>query len=137
MDEALSLFLSVNSVILMITVVIAMFFVKRIVELKWPNLRPKANEMDHKPMYATRMALWWNQIILYALPVLLGVGLAHWILEAMPLPGSKMDLRLFVGGGLGWLSDFLYEIFVKAIQNKTGVQLPNPDASIPPVSPDK
>lgn len=137
MEDVVSQFLSKGTAIIAITVVILVFFTKRIVEMVWPKLRPLANEMDQKPMYTNKAALWWNQIGLYALPVVIGALLGLFINEPF-IFGEDIKTtsgRVFYAGVVGWFADFLYEVVQKVLQQKTGVSLPNPDERTPSVSP--
>lgn len=140
MDALYSTLASKGTVILAIIVVIIGFFFKRIVETIWPQLRAVANEMDHKPMYSCKAALWWNQIVLYALPVVIGglLGLINSPLLFGDLKAARD--RILYAAVVGWFSDFLYEVFQKTVQKSTGVSLPGPaDATVasihPPVNP--
>ncbi len=137
MDGVVSQFLSKGTAIIAIVVVIAGFFIKRIVEMVWPNLRPVANEMSSKPMYKNKASLWWNQIGLYALPVLIGMLFGFLVKEEF-LFGSDIKTtsgRVFYAGCVGWFADFLYEVVQKALLKSTGVSLPNPDDRVPSISP--
>jgi len=138
MDAVISQFLSKGTVILAVVVVMIGFFVKRSVEMVWPQLRPVANEMDHKSMYTCKAALWWNQIGLYALPVVIGSCLGT--INSTFLFGDLTSARdrVLYSAVVGWFSDFLYEVFQKAVLKSTGVSLPNPDeavASVHPIAP--
>lgn len=134
MDDAIAQFLSVGTIAIAIVVVILNFFVKRIVEAIWPKLRAVANEMDHKPMYTSKAALLWNQIGLYALPVVLG---GHIGLINEPFLFSE-DIkttsgRVFFSAIVGWFADLIYELIQKTLLKTTGVKLPNPDSLMPSV----
>lgn len=138
MDDVISQFLSKGTVIIAIIVVIVGFFVKRVVEMLWPKLRPVAKELDSKPMYTNTAALWWNQIGLYALPVVIGSAIGLLISEPF-LFGEEIKTtsgRVFYAAVVGWFADFLYEVAQKALLKSTGVSLPNPDGTIPPVKPE-
>jgi len=138
MDSVVSQFLSKGTAIIAIVVVIVGFFTKRTVEMCWPWLRPVANEMSHKPMYTNKGALWWNQIGLYALPVMVGMAIGFVAKEPF-LYGPDLKTtsgRVFYAATVGWFADFLYEVISKALQKSTGVSLPDADGSIPPLKPD-
>jgi hypothetical protein len=137
MDGVVSQFLSKGTAIIAIVVVICGFFTKRTVEMIWPNLRPIANEMAHKPMYKTKASLWWNQIGLYALPVVLGAMIGVVAKEEF-LYGPDIKTtsgRVFYAACVGWFADFLYEVVQKALLKSTGVSLPNPDDRVASISP--
>ena len=136
MESAVSQFLTVGTAIIAVIVIIVGFFLKRLVEIQWPSLKKSANEMDHKAMYKTKLALYWNEVILYALPVLIGAHIG-WLVKEPYLFGAIASTtgRVFYAAVVGWFSDFIYTAIQKALQKATGVSLPNPDGSIPPVSP--
>lgn len=136
MDDVVSQFLSKGTAAIAIVVVIGNFFIKRTVEIVWPNLKPVAKEMDPESMYRTKAALLWNQIGLYALPVIIGI-LIGLLAKGDFLFGdiqSRED-RVFYAACVGWFADFLYELFQKTLFTKTGVKLPDPDERVPSVSP--
>lgn len=137
MDAVVSQFLSKGTAIIAVLVVISGFFVKRVVEIVWPQLRASANEMDHKPMYTNKAALWWNQIGLYALPVVLGGLIGAFVKEPLLFDPSIQTKsgHVFYAAVVGWFADFLYEVLQKAFYKSTGVQLPNPDEAVPSVKP--
>ena len=134
MDSVVAQFLSTGTAVIAVTVVILQFFIRRSVEITWPSLKPVGKELDHKAMYTGKAALWWNQIGLYALPVMIGscVGL----LSKDPFlfgPDIKTTSgRVFYAAVVGWFADFLYEVVQKSLYKTTGVSLPSPGASYPP-----
>jgi len=101
-------------------VVAATFFVRRIVENVWPGLRHSVRRAP----YRTKMQLWWNSVILYAIPVsfgaLSGLSRSRWLFGGIDTLGG----RLMFGVSIGWLSSFLYKVFSKLVLKWTGVDLP-------------
>jgi hypothetical protein len=97
------------------------------VELKWPSLKPTGQAMDHKPMYAGKAGMWWNEIGLYALPVFIGCTIGRFVNEPF-LFGSIGTIvgRVFYAGVVGWFADFLYTVVQKVLYKSTGVELPSP-----------
>lgn len=134
MDSVISQFLSTGTAIIAVTVVIVQFFVRRTVELIWPSLKPLAKELDHKAMYTGKVALIWNQLGLYALPVVIGACVG--IISKEPfLFGDDIKTasgRVFYAAVVGWFADFLYEVVQKSLYKTTGVALPSPGDSYPP-----
>jgi len=134
MDNVVSQFLSKGTAIIAITVVILQFFIRRTVEIVWPTLKPVGKELDHKSMYTGKAALWWNQIGLYALPVVIGACIG-WMTKEPYLFGDDIKTvsgRVFYAAVVGWFADFLYEVVQKSLYRTTGVALPNPGDSFPP-----
>lgn len=127
MDATVSQFLTKGTAIIAIVVVILNFFVKRIVEMTWPKLRPVGGEMDHKPMYSGKAGMWWNEVGLYALPVLIGSTFGRFVDEPFMFGDiSTIKGRVFYAGVVGWFADFLYTVVQKALYKSTGVELPSP-----------
>jgi hypothetical protein len=137
MDSVVSQLLSKGSAVIAIIVVIGVFFTKRVVEMIWPKLKPVANEMSPKPMYTNKGALWWNQIGLYALPVVIGAAIGLSTKDPFFYgPDIKTSAaRVFYAGCIGWFADFLYEVLQKALLKSTGVSLPTPADRTASVSP--
>ena len=138
MDSIVSQFLSKGTLILAIVIVIINFFIKRLVEIIWPTLKPIARELDQKAMYTGKAALVWNQIGLYLLPVLIGVLLGSLIKDPY-IFGTDIKAasgRIAYAAIVGWFADFMYEVVQKSLYKTTGVALPDPGASIPPVKDD-
>jgi hypothetical protein len=127
MDAAVSQFLTKGTALIAIVVVIVNFFVKRIVEMTWPKLRPTAGELDHKPMYSGKAGMWWNEVGLYALPVFIGCTFGRFVNEPFMFGDiATLKGRVFYAGVVGWFADFLYTVVQKALYKSTGVELPSP-----------
>jgi hypothetical protein len=127
MDAAVSQFLTKGTALIAIMVVIVNFFLKRTIELKWPQLRPTGTAMDHRPMYAGKPAMWWNEVGLYALPVFIGCTIGRFVNEAFLFGDIQTNTgRVFYAGVVGWFADFMYTVIQKFLYKSTGVALPSP-----------
>jgi hypothetical protein len=120
MDQLYEQLISRETLILGFTVFIVTFFIRRIVETAVPSCKGK----DGAP-YKTKFGLWWNSVILYAIPVVLGSALAIWAFTAEVLQG---DFKTIPGAGMwgaivGWCSSFTYKFVRKFIKKKTGVDI--------------
>lgn len=140
MDNAINLLLREGTVALAVAVVIATFFTRRICEMLWPSIRMQAHENDPRKSYATKMAEWWNKVILYAIPPTIG-GL----LGLLPVPfvfppqdfATVADKAIF-GVGVGWFSSFIYKVMRSLLKKTTGVDLPSDSlrpSEAPPATP--
>lgn len=114
MNEAITLFFSIQTAFLMLSVYILAFMLRRIVETAFPSIKKAAPENDPHPTYLTLFSIWWNQVILYAVPVLLGATMAF-------VPGIRHDgvgvgLTVMYGLIVGWFSSFLYKVFWKLLK---------------------
>lgn len=137
MDQAANSLLSMESVYLAVAVVIVTFFVRRIVETAVPSAKKAADENDAKMTYPTAFSRWWNSVILYAIPVVAGAGLAMGAVASgwNILPVKTLGSAAIVGGIVGWFSSFLYKVFRKVLKQRTGVDpIPGPASVTSPDS---
>jgi hypothetical protein len=119
-----------------VAVVVLTFFVRRIVETIWRDLKKQASANSPNITYKSNMAIWWNTVILYAIPVFLG-ALASFIPSDF-LHGDIKDLggKILFQGGVGWFASFLYKILRKLILKETGVDI-QPESLMPgPLGPE-
>lgn len=125
MEEITSQVLRAGTFSVAVAVVVTTFFVRRIVETVKPGLK------NVEP-YASTFAMWWNSVIMYAIPVVLGGATAF--INSDFLHGDIKDFggRLLFQGGVGWFASFLYKILRKVILSKTGV-----DIQPGPIEPEK
>lgn len=136
MDQLIAQFWQLGTLYLCFAVIISTFFVRRIVEFSVPSAKKQGDENDGTLTYKTKFAVWWNGVILYALPVLAGVGFAlGW--QSFFCSGdaaqSLKDAGMF-GAIVGWFSSFLYKVVRKTLKKKTGIDpIPGP---IDPTEPD-
>jgi len=143
MEEAISQFFTGGSrpsnaalagtAVLALSIVIVTFFVRRIVETAVPTAK-KQNDENHPGItYMTTFARWWNSVILYAIPVVVGgaIGWAH-VPYLFSVEGlDTVSSRIFFGGVVGWLSSFFYKVIRMTLKKKTGVDI-NPTPSVMP-----
>jgi hypothetical protein len=146
MDQLFEQLLSRETIYLAFVVVIGTFFVRRIVETAVPSCKDKANGKLGSE-YKTKFGLWWNSVLLYAIPVAIGSLVAILAFGSDYLPD---DLKTRTGAGLwggviGWCSSFIYKVVRKFLLKKTGVDLtPGPadptkkkDSDKPPAKDDE
>ena len=109
--------------VLGVTTYVLTFFVRRVIETTWPSLRKNADANSPKITYLTRASRWWNEVVLYAIPVLLGV-LSGFIKSDFLFStiGDKGG-RFAFGALVGWFCSFLYKCLAKLLKSKTGVDL--------------
>lgn len=125
MDEVVAQVFTYKTVILMIAVVIGTFFVRRIIETAFPQVKQASSEMSDSATYTNHWAAWWNQVFLYLIPVLLGAAMAFMFKDIVSLDTftSKTGLALY-GAIAGWFSATGYKVIRRLVQTKTGVELP-------------
>ncbi len=133
MDSALDQLLNFGTMIFAVSIVIATFFVRRVVETGWPILRKQADENDPAITYSSSAARWYQTVVLYAIPVVVGglIGLMkvpYFFPESVQTPSG----RLFFGGVVGWFSSAVYKVVKRALA-KRGIELPG--GSISPTPP--
>jgi hypothetical protein len=125
MDAIVQQFLSTGTLVLACAVFIATFFVRRVVETAVPSLAKKADENEAGVTYETTFARWWNQVILYAIPVTLGA-----LSGLMNIPfvfGESIETivgRCLYGFVVGWFSSFFYKVGRKVLVKNVGVEDP-------------
>lgn len=140
MDEVVEQLVSYRTLILMVTVLIGTFFIRRIVETAAPKVKQAAPETALAVTYTNPWAVWWNQVILYVIPVALGVVLSLTIKDWMPSVVTNADSAPPISkGGLviygvltGWFASFGYKVVRKALKQKTGIDLPSFSNPPPP-----
>jgi hypothetical protein len=138
MDQAVNQFFTAGTAVLALSVVIFTFFIRRIVETAVPSVKKAADENQPAVTYKTQFARWWNQVILYAIPVVVGagIGLLHVpYLFSVEGIGDSASSRVFFGGVVGWLSSYVYKIIRMTLKKKTGIDI-QPSASIMPGAPE-
>lgn len=128
MDEVVSHILSYKFVLMCVIVWIITFFIRRVVETARPSLKKAADETEHKQTYTNRLAVWWNDVILHAIPVVLGSLLA--IIMKDMAPDTVWYSRAIYGVLPGWLSAFIYKLLRQTLKKRIGLDLPG--GSIPP-----
>lgn len=133
MDSAFDQLLTFGTMILAVSIVIATFFVRRVLETGWPILRKQADENDPALTYSSSVARWYQTVVLYAIPVVVGglIGLTS-VPYFFPETVQTMGGRVFFGGVVGWFSSAVYKV-VKRSLAKRGIELPG--ASIAPTPP--
>jgi Na+/H+ antiporter NhaD/arsenite permease-like protein len=116
MEEITSHILRPGTFTVAVAVVVLTFFIRRVVETIKPDLK-------NKEPYKTQLAKWWNSVILYAIPVVLGACTAF--ISSDFIHGDIKDLggRLLFQGGVGWFASFMYKVLRKIILKKTGVDI--------------
>jgi hypothetical protein len=141
-------------VTLSVMVVILTFFTKKVVELAYPAAKKQKQVGDiarpsegtyldsAKPgkavvsvsTYSNSFARWWNEVILYAIPVVWGAlaalvgGSSEWLFPGFDTVGVKV----MFGCGAGWFSSFFYKIIRKMVLKKTGVDIQPGSIRLPP-----
>jgi len=90
--------------------------IRKVVETAQPHLKKKP--------YVTVFSSWWNQVILYAIPITTGAILACSLKGTSVVP-SEVDSfpgALMYGVVLGSLSSILYKVLKMLIIKKGGVE---------------
>lgn len=123
MDQLFDQLFNRETIYLAFVVVIVTFFVRRIVETAIPSCKDKANGKLGSE-YKTKFGLWWNSVLLYAIPVVLGAAVA-WAAFGTYTPENVKTPSgaLAWGAVIGWCSSFIYKVIRKFLKKKTGVDL--------------
>lgn len=118
--DILDLLTRSGTYVLAVSVFVLTFFTRKVVEMVWPSLKKQADANSLSPSYLTELSRWWNEVILYALPVLFGALSALSTSEFL-FEGIDGGAKLLYGCGVGWFSSFFYKALKKAVANKAGV----------------
>jgi hypothetical protein len=103
-------------------VVIGTFFARRIIETAIPSCKDKGAGLASE--YKTKFGLWWNSVILYAIPVVFGGGIAAAAFGSYtPNNITSRGAAVLWGAVIGWCSSFIYKVARKFLKKKTGVDL--------------
>lgn len=119
MNEALTDFIGWHTLIFGLACWVLTFFTRRIVETAIPHLKKQADANAPDATYRTTFARWWNEVILYALPVAWGAISAS-LMTMYPFPQglTSFSARLFFGIVVGFFSGFIYKILKKIVLKK-------------------
>jgi hypothetical protein len=128
--------------VLAMAVFILTWLIRAIVETAWPTLKKRADANAVAVTYLTAGSRWWNEVVLYIVPVVIG-GAFGLMVSSTFLFGDIQEIstKVTLGGVVGWLASFLYKILRKAIKQKTGVDIlpdsPTADPALvdPPAGP--
>jgi hypothetical protein len=121
MDDALTQLMHTGTVVFGVAVVVITFFIRRLVETSFPSVGKKADENHPDTTYLTTFARYWNQVILYILPPLVGILIG--LFDIPYLHGdegpSTMGGRIFAGIFVGGMSAMVY----KTVKKRWGIDL--------------
>ena len=134
MDEAVEQLLKFGTLVYAVSIVIVTFFIRRTLETKWPDLRKKADENAPAITYSSSVARWYQQVFLYAIPVVVGMSMGLLDVPFFPETITTMSGRICFGAVVGWLSSAVYKVVKKTLA-KRGIDLPSPSLTPSPVPP--
>ena len=119
MENALTNFLGWHTLIFGLMCWILTFLTRKIVETALPHLKKSADANQAGVTYKTTFARWWNEVILYVVPVAWGAGAAA-AATMYPFPQglTSLSARLFFGIVVGFFSGFIYKIVKKVVLKK-------------------
>lgn len=107
--------------------------IRRLVETAYPSLKKKADENSPKATYLTTAARWWNDVVLFNLPVVIGGAIGLFMQSSFFFGDiSERSARTTLGGVIGWFSSFLYNLLRRVIKQKMGLDVSPSD--MPPDS---
>lgn len=133
MDQALSQLLNLGTAVFAVAIVVATFFIRRGIETAWPSLRKKADENAPATTYSTTAARWYQQLGLYTIPVVVGMGLGIVDIPFLFPEGLRtLGGRVFFGAVTGWLSSAVYKVVRRVAAQKVGIELPSVSSFPPP-----
>lgn len=117
-------FLDRTTILFALGIAFAIWVVKLIVEHIWPKLK-KSKVKDTKGIhvvYASKVAEWWNEVILPVTPVILGGVIAGFAEKTFwPAYANTRLGGVFFGMIVGGFASFFYKVARKAFISATGV----------------
>lgn len=120
MDDLLAQVMRPGTLVLGLVVAIAVQLIRRTVETLQPQLRKNpSGSLNNVATYTTRGAVLWNEVILYALPVLVACLLSPIKSEFLFDGAFKFSDKVLFCVLIGWFSDVLYT----AVENAIGAHL--------------
>jgi len=119
MDQAISNFVGWHTLVFALACWILTFLTRRIVETAVPSAKKALDVNKGETPYKTTFARWWNEVLLYVIPVAWG-GTSASIATFYPFPEGieSFSARLFFGVVIGFFSGFLYKVLKKVILKK-------------------
>ena len=134
MDDAFKEYFGVHTIVFAAVCWIGTFLIRRVVETTWPSLKKAASELSAAPTYNSAISSYWNQVILYFIPPVLGLAAAM-LATMYPFPPGIQSLsgRAFFGVTVGFFSGFLFKLVKPVLTRAFGVKDTDlPAGSVPP-----
>lgn len=109
--------------VLALAVFIVTWIVRKTIENIWPSLQKQGDANATQITYLTRMSRWWNEVMLYEIPVLIGgaFGFMHSGFLFGDITG--LSTKMTFGGVVGWLASFMYKVLRKVVKQRLGVDI--------------
>jgi len=119
MEQALTNFLGWHTLIFGLMCWILTFLTRKVVETAIPTAKKVVDANVAGATYKTTFARWWNEVILYVLPVAWGsVTATAATMYPFPQGLDSFSARLFFGIVVGFFSGFIYKILKKIVLKK-------------------
>lgn len=123
-----STFLHIGTALLGVAVVIITSFIRKVIETAVPDIRQKADEDDAGPSYGNKLSRWYNKVIVYYIPVVVGVVLGCFKIPVLFGEIESLGGRIVFAMVVAWFSRDIYKA-VRATLNKGAEQ--TPDSRLP------
>ena len=121
--------------VLGVAIFIVTFFMRRVIEGINPSLKKQADANAKAVTYLTTYARWWNEVVLYALPVMIGM-ISAWMKSDFFFAGlDDRGAKVLFGAVVGWFASFLYKLLRKVIKQKLGLDIVPDPGELPGVFP--
>ncbi len=127
------------------------FLVRKVVETGWPALKPMKITADdaakgtaleasrtsgNVAIYSSKMAQWWNEVILYAMSPIWGglFGFAMRNVTFFPEEVRGAPFAVMFGVCVGFMCGFFFKLLKKLFLDKAGITDASalPSSSVPP-----
>jgi len=134
-DQVLQQLWNLKTVFFALSIGVFVYVLRLIVEKIFPSLKKRIKTTD-KAVYANKFAEWWNDIILYVFPIVLGAMIGAFAEKTFWPEFAPTRLGgIFYGAIVGWASGFVYKL-AKKFMGGSEDEL-SASASASPVEPKK
>lgn len=127
--DIVSLLTRPGTYVLGVAIFIVTFFMRKVIESINPSLKKVADANEPNVTYLTKASRWWNEVVLYAIPVVVGMAFAFLKSDFFFADIGERGGKIVFGGVVGWFASFLYKALRKVIKQRLGIDIvPDPNA---------
>lgn len=121
MDDAFEQLVHPGTIVFGVCIIFLTFFLRKLVEAIWPSIKKQADVNDPKKTYLTTVARYWNEVILYAVPSIIGTFIGLFDIPYLYGENGPQTIlgRIFMGVFVGCISAFMY----KTAKKRWGINL--------------
>ncbi len=124
MDEAIAQLTSLGTIVFGLGIYIGMLGLRKIIETAKPSLKQKAAEDAKEVTYGSVAARWYNKVVLYFLPLMLGGATGFFDIPF--IFGENITTtagKVFFGVVVGNFSSLIFKLFRGGVEKQTGIKV--------------